>query len=406
MGERDLRLYQQTHSYSDEDYLNLLRHRQQLQKRCTEQIERLAEYERTVLQMKTELERQAQEKTGLERSLVASHHTHLTNCTQLQQEVTRLEQEVTRLQLELANTHKDSTQREQVLQMREMLLQQSEEDLKEARQEAERRSRDLEALQEEVQRLQEEVQREEGALRENPNLRNHIRQLSQELEELHSKHRLTVADLAARTEEARRMAGCLSEGKLAEEKRRLVVERLEREVTELTEVLQQAVEHRLKAEREKQHTQDQADTLRLGLEGTRSDNASLRRESQLVMSNVNRWIAEQKASNENLAAQIKTQNKVLVIITDEKEHLQEANDTLKEELKALKEVVEEKEREMQRFKTHIRDQDAQRDDRSRERESCVALNLSKIEDMQTRLRNNLEAIRMLNQQTCQCDIIL
>lgn len=33
-----------------------------------------------------------------------------------------------------------------------------------------------------------------------------------------------------------------------------------------------------------------------------------------------------------------------------------------------------------------------------ENEGCVALNLSRIEDMQTRMRSNLEAIGMLNQQ--------
>lgn len=35
---------------------------------------------------------------------------------------------------------------------------------------------------------------------------------------------------------------------------------------------------------------------------------------------------------------------------------------------------------------------------SMENQTCVALNLSKIEEMQTRLRSNLEAIGMLNQQ--------
>ncbi len=36
------------------------------------------------------------------------------------------------------------------------------------------------------------------------------------------------------------------------------------------------------------------DTLLSEMEGTRSDNANLRHESQLVMTNVNRWITEQK----------------------------------------------------------------------------------------------------------------
>ncbi|XP_029935827.1 centrosome-associated protein CEP250-like [Myripristis murdjan] len=389
--ESDLKRYQKTHSQSDEEYLSLLRHRQQLQKRCTEQVERLVECEKAVLQMKTELERQSQEKAGLERNLVTSHHTHLSNRSRLVQEVTQLKQEVTRLELQLADAHK----------VHNALLRQSEEDLKEARQEAARRSREVKVQKEQGQRLQEELQKTEeevrSGLRENQSLRSRIKQLSQELEELHSKHQWTVEELAARAEEAKRMAGCLNEGKLAEEKIRSVVERLEKEVTELEKALQQAVDQRLKAEREKQDAQGQVDALRLELEGMRSDNENLRHESQLVMSNVSRWITEQKTSNESLAAQIKAQNKVLVIITEEKEHLQEANDTLKEEVKTLKEVAERK-REMECFKAQIQDQGTQQEERMKEQESCVALNLSKIEDMQTRLRSNLEAIGMLNQQ--------
>ncbi|XP_029978575.1 early endosome antigen 1-like [Sphaeramia orbicularis] len=392
MFECDLRLYQQSHSHSDEEYHSLLKQRQQLQKHCTEQVERLAECEKAILQMKSELERQAQEKASLEKSLVASHHAHLNNCTHLEQEVTHLKKEVTRLELELADTQK----------VHVTLLRQLEEQLKEARQEAERGNREVDVQKGEVQRLREELQKEKekksNALQEQRSLNTYIKQLSQELEELHSKHQLTVEELAARTEEARRMEGCLNKGKLAEEKMRSVVLRLDMEVAEIRKNLQQTVNQQLKAERDKQDAQDQVESLRSELEGTRSDNANLRRESQLVMTNVNRWITEQKASNETLTAQMKAQNKALLIISEEKEHLQEANDTMKLEVKRLKEVADEKERDMERFKAQIREQGSRQDGRTMEKESCVALNISKIEDMQTRLRSNLEAIRMLNQQ--------
>lgn len=48
----------------------------------------------------------AQEKVGLKHSLLASHHTHMSNRGQLEQEVIRLKKEVTRLELELADTQK------------------------------------------------------------------------------------------------------------------------------------------------------------------------------------------------------------------------------------------------------------------------------------------------------------
>ncbi|XP_078137178.1 uncharacterized protein LOC144537376 isoform X1 [Sander vitreus] len=387
--ECDLRLFQQSHSHSDEEYISLLRHKQQLHKRCTEQVEHLAECEKAILQMKSELERQAQEKVGLKQSLLTSHHTHMSNRSQLEQEVIRLKKEVTRLELELADTQK----------VHVALFRQSEEELKEARREAARKSSEVDTQRGEVQRLQEELLREEekirSAIREKQSLSTRVRQLSQELEELRCQLQVTVEELAARAREARRMEGCLNEGKLAEGKIRSMAVRLEMEVAELKRNLQQAVDHKVKAERD---AQDQVDTLRSELERTRSDNANLRHESQLVMTNVNHWITEQKASNESLTAQMKAQNKVLLIVTEEKGHLQDGYNTLKEEVKSLKEVVAKKERDMEHFKAQIRDQGIQQDERAMEKQGCVALNLSKIEHMQTRLRSNLEAIGMLNQQ--------
>ncbi|XP_026217276.1 myosin-2 heavy chain-like isoform X2 [Anabas testudineus] len=392
MLDRDLQLYQHSHSHSDDEYLRLAVHSQQLQKRCTEQVERLAECEKAILQMKSELERQTKETAGLKQTLSASHHVYLSNRSQLEQEVSHLKKEVGRLELELADTQKVHMD----------LLRQSEEELKEARQEVLRRSSEVNVQREEVKRLQDMLQKEEkklrSAIRDNQSLSTCIRQLSQELEELRGKHQVTVEELAARAEEARQMEGCLNEGKLAEEKIRSMAVSLEMEVAELRKNLQEAVDQKLLAEREKQDAQDQVDTLQLELEGARSDNANIRHESQLVMTNINRWIAEQKASSESLTAQMKAQNKVLLIVTEEKEHLQEANDTLKAEVKRLKEMADEKERAMERFKAQIRDQSIQLDKRTVENEGCVALNLSRIEDMQTRMRSNLEAIGMLNQQ--------
>ncbi|XP_076014485.1 uncharacterized protein LOC143006992 [Genypterus blacodes] len=358
--ECELRLYQQSHSHSDEEFLSLRRHRQQLQKRCTEQAEHIAECEKAILQMKSELERRAQEKEGLTQSLVASHCTHLCNRGQLEQEVTRLDKAVARLDQELADTHK----------VHVTLLRQSEEHLSEAKLEAARTNKDAQRLKEELQREEEKMR---SAFRENLSLSAHARRLSHELEELRRKHQLAVEELAAHAEEARRMEGCLSEGKLAEEKIRSIVARLEKEVTELRKNLRQAVDQRVEAEREKKDAREQVDVLRLQLEGTRSENANLCHESQLVMTNVKRWITEQK-------------------------HLQEANDTLTAAAKRLQEVAEGKEREVEHFKAQMRDRAPQREERTRGRGSCVALNLGKIENMQARLRSNLEAIGMLNQQ--------
>ncbi|XP_058501386.1 golgin subfamily A member 6-like protein 22 isoform X1 [Solea solea] len=390
--ECDLRLHQQSHSHSDEEYFSLQRHRQQLQKRCTEQAERIAVCEKAILQMKSELERQTEENAVLKQSVAHSQRAHLSDRSQLEKEVTHLKNEVKRLELELADTQN----------IRVTLLRQSEEELEEARQEAARGSREADVQRAEVQRLQEKLQKEEekmrSASREKQSLNACVRRLSQELDELHGKYQVTVEDLAARAEEVRRMEGSLSEGKQAEEKIRSVAMKLETEVAELRKSLQQAVNQKLKAERDKQDAQDQVDKLRSDLEGTRSDHANLRHESQLVMTNINHWITEQKAASEKLTAQMKAQNKLQLIVTKEKEHLQEANDTLKVEVKRLKEVADVKERDMERFKAHMRERGIWQDERAMENQTFVALNLGKIEQMQTRLRSNLEAIAMLNQQ--------
>ncbi|KAF3836028.1 hypothetical protein F7725_028586 [Dissostichus mawsoni] len=340
MLECDLKLFQQSHSHSDEEYLHQVKHHQQLQKRCTEQVERLA---------------RAQEKVCLKRSLLASHHTHMSDRSQLEQEAIHLKKEVTRVELELADTQK----------VHVALLRQSEEELKEAR-------REVEVQREEAQRLQEEILKEEekrrSAIREKQSLSACVRQLSREMEELRSKQQVTEEELAARAEEARRMEGCLNEGKLAEGKIRSVAVRLESEVLELRRNLQQAVDHKLEAEREKQEAQEQLCIDRI------------------------------RASNESLSAQMKAQNKMLLILTEEKAHLQGANDTLKAEVKRLKEAVDKKQRDMERFKARIGDQGIRQDDRTLEKQGCVAQNLSKMEDIQTRLRSNLEAVGMLNQQ--------
>ncbi|KAM6971594.1 uncharacterized protein LKV04_017158 [Tautogolabrus adspersus] len=377
----DLRLYQQLHSHSDEEYLSLLQDRQQLQQRCALQVERHAVCEKAILQMKSELERQAQEKAILKQSLVASNHTHMSDRAQLEQEVLCLKKEVTRLEVELEDNRK----------VHAALLCQSEEELKEATREASRRSSELD-----VRRKKEEEMR--SAIRDKQRLCFQSRQSRQELEELRSRHQVTVEELAARAEEARRMEGCLTEGKLAEEKIRSMAARLELEVAELKRNLQRAVDQKLEAEQEKQDAQEQVKKYTPAVDTLRSDNTNLRHESQLVMTNVNHWITEQKASNMSLTAKMKAQNKVLLIITEEKQHLQEANDTLNAEVKRLKDVSNEKERDMELFKARIRDQGARQDDNTLEKQGCVARNLYKIEDMQTRLRGNLEAIGMLNQQ--------
>ncbi|XP_061570050.1 polyamine-modulated factor 1-binding protein 1-like [Cololabis saira] len=383
--ERDF--CQQNHS--EEEYVSLSRATEQQHKCCAEQVERLAECEKALFEMKSELARRSQEEEDLRHRPAASHCRRLSNRSQLGHKV------VTRLQLKLADAQK--------VHMTIFAQEEEEEQqLKEAKQESARRDGDVDAQRGQVQRLQEKFLKEEeekkSAIRENQRLSTYSRQLKKELDEIRNKYKVTVEELAARAEEARRMEGCLTEGKLAEEKIRSMAMRLEKEVGELRENLQQAVDHKLKAERQNKDAQELVETLQTELEGTRLDNANLRHKSQEVLTNVKLWIREQMAASESLAAQTKAQNKVLLITTGEKAHLQEANDTLKVEVKRLKGVLDEKERDTQRLKAQIRDGGIRQGGKTTGKRASITRNLDKIEDMHCKLQSNLQAISMLNQQ--------
>ncbi|XP_062336358.1 myosin-9-like [Osmerus eperlanus] len=473
--EGSLRSYQSKHSYSDEEFCSLQKHRQLLQRRCTEQADRLAECQQSLIQARAEglhqteeLERQTQERAGLEHSLqslhldlAASHHTHMAKHTHLQQEVTCLQQEVTRLGLELDTARNSCLEKEQEVQERGALLQRCEEDLKETRACLERRSRELEEAREEVQR---EERDRRSTDQQNQRLRCHIRQHREETGELHTLHTHSVVELAASEDEVRRLEGCASEGRQAEEKRRATVERLEQRAQQLRQALQQTAEETVNTHRDKllaqqqvkhyeglvgeqtseleamavrvgelgarlaltEHSntdmrlkltssksalrlkltssesalsqaQEKLDSLQSELEDARSDNTHLHQESQLVMSQVNHWVKEQRVTSESLAAQIRAQNKVLILITEEKELLEQANDSLKQDLRMLREELEEREREAGLWKVQD-EEEASKQQQETERESCVLHNLSRLQEMQARLQVNLEAIAVLNQQ--------
>ncbi|KAJ8413471.1 hypothetical protein AAFF_G00094670 [Aldrovandia affinis] len=150
------------------------------------------------------------------------------------------------------------------------------------------------------------------------------------------------------------------------------------------------------------------ETRRLTAEEARADNARLHQESQLAVASVNRWIKEQKIASENLAVKITEQTKLLTLVTTEKDHLQETKDALELEIRTLRVVIDEKQKEIGHLKaihSHSANQQAMLNHlRGRleveeiERESLMARNICAIEDMHTRLKANMESITLLNEQ--------
>ncbi|XP_019724954.1 uncharacterized protein LOC109515552 [Hippocampus comes] len=133
--------------------------------------------------------------------------------------------------------------------------------------------------------------------------------------------------------------------------------RLQVEVAELKRTLHQA-------ETEKKHARAQVDTLQSKLAASCSENCKLRYESQLIVTDLKRWITEQK-------------------------HLHEKNDTLKAEVTRLKEVAAGQEKVMGSIKAQLKELCALQDEKILDKQTCVALNLGGLADMQTKLQRSL-----------------
>uniref|UniRef100_A0A4W5Q8B4 Uncharacterized protein n=1 Tax=Hucho hucho TaxID=62062 RepID=A0A4W5Q8B4_9TELE len=62
---------------------------------------------------------------------------------------------------------------------------------------------------------------------------------------------------------------------------------------------------------------NEVEVLRQSLGNARSDSSLLHRESELVVTNVNQWVKEQKQGNEKLNFKIKDQSKNIIHLTAE-----------------------------------------------------------------------------------------
>ncbi|XP_071381222.1 polyamine-modulated factor 1-binding protein 1 [Centroberyx affinis] len=93
----------------------------------------------------------------------------------------------------------------------------------------------------------------------------------------------------------------------------------------------------------------EVEVLRQSLGGARSDSSRLHKESELVLSSVNRLVQEHKQANEKLALKIKEQSKIIIHLTAEKDHLQESAEGLQIEVRRLKAELDEKRIEVERF---------------------------------------------------------
>ncbi|XP_056610698.1 polyamine-modulated factor 1-binding protein 1 isoform X2 [Triplophysa dalaica] len=94
----------------------------------------------------------------------------------------------------------------------------------------------------------------------------------------------------------------------------------------------------------------EVEVLRKCLVDARCDSSRLHRESELVVTNVNQWLKEQKHTNEKLALQIKDQNRTIIHLTAERDHLQENVKGLQGEIRRVRAGLDNQRMEAERLK--------------------------------------------------------
>ncbi|XP_053084004.1 putative leucine-rich repeat-containing protein DDB_G0290503 isoform X2 [Pangasianodon hypophthalmus] len=228
------------------------------------------------------------------------------------------------------------------------------------------RSEELQELHEEMRKVTEEKNQTE---KENQVMRNELKHLDHQLQQLLSFFTDTADTVLEQEDSAVFSPSFLkkTEQQLSdhpEEKEDIcqltrlqsTCEKLRAEVGVLLRSLQKAVEEaemqqRLVCEvaRERDEAREQLQQLKRNLEETRTENSHLHQEREQLVTSINLWITEHKAANESLAGRIKQQNELLTTV-------------------------------------------------SLERENQLANNLNKIDDIQSRLRSNMQSVKLLNQQ--------
>uniref|UniRef100_A0A8D0GJL8 Polyamine-modulated factor 1-binding protein 1 n=1 Tax=Sphenodon punctatus TaxID=8508 RepID=A0A8D0GJL8_SPHPU len=95
---------------------------------------------------------------------------------------------------------------------------------------------------------------------------------------------------------------------------------------------------------------NEVEALRASLGAARSDSCRLHQESELVVTNVNQWVREQRQANEKLGQKIREQIKHIAQLTGEKDYLQGAVRQLQQENKHLKKEADKQRIEWERLK--------------------------------------------------------
>jgi chromosome segregation ATPase len=85
---------------------------------------------------------------------------------------------------------------------------------------------------------------------------------------------------------------------------------------------------------------EEAKKLEVCLDKSRDNGERLHKESEMVISNVNSWVNEQRLNNEKLSAKIREQAAVMLHLTSEKEKLAHENELYQQKMRKMIQDVE------------------------------------------------------------------
>ncbi|CAB1339426.1 unnamed protein product, partial [Coregonus sp. 'balchen'] len=291
-------------------------------------------------------------------SRVGQSHSHSQEMNVLQETVSRLRECVEEAQASSRQGTMDTAAAQHSLRELRLELASTQASHRESMELLAEQSRETAGLRSELSRLQ---QRSSQLSEEREGQEERTRQLAAEL------HRLRTASRQS-LDEARSCEGRLAElsAQLGRSQRwgqeQLVALEAREEEVVLMKVEMASLRENYHAKVDALHSQldsmehkystsaNEVEVLRQSLGNARSDSSLLHRESELVVTNVNQWVKEQKQGNEKLNLKIKDQSKKIIHLTAEKDHLQESVEGLHEEMKRLKAELDESRIEAERIR--------------------------------------------------------
>ncbi|PAA56466.1 hypothetical protein BOX15_Mlig019035g2 [Macrostomum lignano] len=136
----------------------------------------------------------------------------------------------------------------------------------------------------------------------------------------------------------------------------------------------------------------------MALEDSRANAERLHRDSELVVSNVNTWVADQKAANEKLGKKIREQSRAIAALQQERDKLADQAEQLRGQLGQAKPVDLDKFRALQ---SHSAQQQALLNQLRTRLHDCELGDTDRaaaLEELHGRLRDSTDSVSRLNQQ--------